>query len=390
MPSVQRKSERGNSIAISISRRNLIGAASAGSALALTQTGGALAQTRSYGADVADVFGPPPGIAQLSRNENPFGPAPCALQAIARYSNEGAYYADRGVAKLIAMIAERHGIDSDRVVLSSGSTEVLKCAALGLPAQGEILCPELFWDTTVKYAERKGVKVRHVALASDLSIDLAAMKTAIGPDVGLIHICNPNNPTGMSLDGNSLRAFVRSIDPGIIVLIDEAYMELTARPDYTTMADLLHERENLVICRTFSKIYGMAGLRLGYAMTSPAIAQTLRDYLMSFGGNTAGLAAGIASYNDEPFLKASRAHILEARGAIMAAVKSCGLTTCPSDASFVYVKVPDADALYKAMAEAKVDIRPAYGKWTKWSRVSTGRLPDIDRYAKVLRTFYGA
>lgn len=379
-------------MSIPLSRRHLISAASTGATLALTgHAGRAVAAPRTLmPASITDTFGAPPGVAQLSRNENPFGPAPSALQAMALTAGQGAYYADRGVKRLIAMIAERHGLDSDCVVLSSGSTEVLKCAALGLCDRGDILCPELFWDTTVRYAQRKGAKVRHVPLGMDMGIDLAAMKSALDPDVGLVHICNPNNPTGMSLDGDALRTFIRGIAPDVVVLVDEAYMELAARPEYTSVVDLLKERENLIVCRTFSKIYGMAGLRLGYAMTSPPLAQTLRDYLMSFGGNSAALAAGIASYDDQPFLRASKAHIWEAREAIMAAVHSCGLSACPSDASFVYVKVPNADALYKAMAEAHVDIRPAYGKWTQWSRVSTGNMEDIARYARVLKAFYDA
>ena len=376
---------------IEISRRLLLAGAGAGGAVALAGTPlSAIAAEPDFGAEAADVFGPPPGIAQLSRNENPFGPSPSALQAVTQNASKGSYYADRGIRKMLDLIAESHALGAENVVLSSGSTEVLICAAMALPQDKAILCPDLFWDTTVNYAAHKGAKVKRVPLGSDMGIDLPAMKAAIGPDVGLIHICNPNNPTAMSLDGDALRAFIRSVDPAIPVLIDEAYMELTARPDYTSMLDLLGERENLIITRTFSKIYGMAGLRLGYALTSPAIAETLRGYLMSFGGNTAGLAAGIASYNDAAFLKYSKAHIIEAREAIMDAVKSCGLTALPSDASFVYVKVPDADALFNAMAEAKVDIRPAYGKWKQWSRVSTGKMEDVKRYAKVLRAYYGA
>ena len=378
---------------IEISRRLLLAGAGAGGALALAGSGRAAAAPAAgpaYGPAAAAVFGPPPGVAQLSRNENPFGPAPSALQAITQNAANGAYYADRGVRKMIDLIAERYGLGVENVVLSSGSTEVLTCAAMALPGDKAILCPDLFWDTTVQYAAKKGGKVTRVPLGADMGIDLAAMKAAIGPDTGLIHICNPNNPTAMSLDGDALRAFIRSVDPAIPVLVDEAYMELTARPEYTSVVDMLGERENLIICRTFSKIYGMAGLRLGYALTSPAIAEILRGYLMSFGGNTAALAGGIASFNDEAFLKHSKAQILESREAIMAAVKSCGLTALPSDTNFVYVKVPDADALFKAMAEAKVDIRAAYGKWTQWSRVSTGKMEDVKRYAAVLRAFYGA
>ncbi|MCT2400937.1 pyridoxal phosphate-dependent aminotransferase [Novosphingobium mangrovi (ex Huang et al. 2023)] len=379
---------------IEISRRLMLAGAGAGSALAFAGTGrtafAATGSTPDFGPEAADVFGPPAGIAQLSRNENPFGPAPSAIQAIAQNASKGAYYADRGLRKMLDMVAERYSLGVENVVLSSGSTEVLICAAMALPEDKAILCPDLFWDTTVKYAARKGAKVKRVPLGADMAVDLTAMKAAIGPDVGLVHICNPNNPTAMSLDGDALRAFIRSIDPAIPVLIDEAYMELTARPEYTSMVDLLAERENLIITRTFSKIYGMAGLRLGYALTSPAIAETLRGYLMSFGGNTAGLAAGIASYNDAAFLRYSKSHIVEAREAIMEAITSCGLTALPSDTNFVYVKVPDADALFSAMAEARVDIRPAYGKWKQWSRVSTGKMEDVQRYAKVLRAFYGA
>lgn len=377
---------------IEISRRLLLAGAGAGGALSLTGPARAAPpRPPAYGAAAAAaVFGPPAGVAQLSRNENPFGPAPSALQAIAQNAANGAYYADRGVRKMVEMIAERYGVGVEKVVLSSGSTEVLTCAAMALPGDKAILCPDLFWDTTVQYAAKKGTKVQRVPLGADMAIDLAAMKAAIGPETGLIHICNPNNPTAMSLDGDTLRTFIRSVDPAIPVLVDEAYMELTARPEYTSMIDLLGERENLIICRTFSKIYGMAGLRLGYALTSPGIAERLRGYLMSFGGNTAALAGGIASFNDEAFLKYSRASIVEARQSIMEAVTSCGLTALPSDANFVYVKVPDADALFKAMAQANVDIRPAYGKWTQWSRVSTGKMEDVQRYTKVLRAFYGA
>lgn len=377
-----------------LSRRALIGSAAAGTTLGLAATGAsrsALAVSPvPPPSNAAALFGPPAGLAQLSRNENPYGPSPKARQAIAEACTNGAYYADRGLARLTDMIAERHSLSAKQVVVSSGSTEVLSCASLSLSGKGAILCPELFWDTTVTYAERKGAPLKRVPLGKDMGIDLAAMKAAITPEIGLIHICNPNNPTAMSLDGDALRTFIRAVDPAITVLVDEAYLELTARPDYTSVVDLLAERENLIVCRTFSKIYGMAGLRLGYALTSEAMAARLQGYLMSFGGNTAGLAAGIASYNDEPFLRYSKDHILEARAAILEAVAQAGLTALPSDASFVYVKVPDADALHAAMAKAQVAIRPAYGPWTQWSRVSTGKMPDVARYAETLKRFYQA
>lgn len=367
---------------IGFSRRSLIGATATGTALVM---GGAQALAKAAPAADKPLFGPAPGVALLSRNENPYGPAPSALRAISDAAPKGCYYSMAGSEVLAPMIAERHGVKPENIVLGNGSTEVLSAAALAWAAKGEIVAPELFWDTTVEYAEAKGAKVNRVPLASDMGIDLAALAAAVTPNTGLVHICNPNNPTGMVLDGNQLRQFVRSVSPKATVLVDEAYNELTDKPDYNSVVELVKEGHNLIVCRTFSKIYGMAGLRVGYAITTPEMAEVIRGYLMSFGGNEAGLAAAIGSYNDTAFLTYSKQRIVEARGLILDAVKSAGLTALPSQTNFVYVKVPDADTLQKAMAEQNIMIRGSYGpKWTRWSRVSTGKIEDVKRYAAAL------
>lgn len=366
---------------LQLSRRSLIGAAGAAPLIAS-------AGARAFAAPMvpADppVFGPAPGIALLSRNENPFGPAPSAIAAMADAAAKGCYYADGGLRKLTAVLAERFGVGADQVVIGSGSTEVLCSAALSVRDKGAILCPELFWDTTVLYAEKQGAKVKRVPLGADMGIDLDALAAGIGPDVAMVHICNPNNPTGMLFDPAKLAGFIASVSPDVIVLIDEAYNELTAVPEQASMAALVKTHPNLIICRTFSKIYGMAGLRVGYAITSPALAKSIQPYLMSFGGNTAGLAAAIASYNDTSFTTASKQAVLEARGIMEDAAKGLGLAVLPSQTNFLYVKVPDADAVQKGMAARGIMIRGAYGKWTQWSRVSCGKIADVKRYAAAL------
>ena len=360
-----------------MNRRTLIAAGGVASSLIATRAA-ALAPA------AAPVFGPAPGLAQLSRNENPYGPAPAAVRAMAEAATKGCYYSDTAYGRLTDMIAERFGLSKEQVLVGSGSTEVLSAAALAYGAKGTILAPGLFWDTTVQYGERKGVKVRRVALSPDMAIDLAGLAAAVTPDVSLVHICNPNNPTGMVLDGDQLRAFVRAVGPKTTVLVDEAYNELTDRPDYSSVAALVKEGHNLIVCRTFSKIYGMAGLRVGYALAQPEVVQMLAGYSMSFGGNSAGLAAAIASYDDTAFTRFSRERILEARGIMEGAVKKAGLTALPSEANFLFVKVPDADALRDAMAGRQIAIRGAYGPWKTWSRVSTGRIEDVKRYAEAL------
>jgi histidinol-phosphate aminotransferase len=193
----------------------------------------------------------------------------------------------------------------------------------------------------------------------------------------------------MLIPASDLRAFADTVTPRATLLVDEAYNELTDAPGDNTLIDLARAGRDVIVCRTFSKIYGMAGMRVGYAITTEENADLIRGYLMSFGGNVAGVAAAIASYSDTGFLEESRAMVLEGREMILDAVARAGLTALPSQTNFVYVKVPDADKVQAAMGERGIRIRGAYGPWTQWSRVSTGRLEDVERYAKALPEVIG-
>jgi len=384
-------SEGADSGAARVRRREVLAAgALAGALLAPAGPAAAVAATqaratRAAGASgLAPLFGPTDGVALLSRNENPFGPAPSALAAIRETAAEGCYYANRGLDRLRAMIAERAGLAREQVVVSSGSAEVLSAIALAFARRGAFLCPELFWDAPARYGERVGARVVRVPLAPDMGIDLAAITRAVTPETALVLLCNPNNPTGRTLPPAELRAFVRGLPPSVTVLVDEAYNELTADPEGNSALGLLKEGRRVIVTRTFSKIYGMAGLRVGYALMPGDLAGEIEPLLMSFGGNTAGLAAAIASFDDAAFLARSRAAIAEAREMIVEAARAAGLVSLPSEANFVFIRVPDADALQKAMAARGVMIRGSYGRWKEWSRVSTGRLEDVRRFAALL------
>ena len=360
-------------------RRNFL----AGAGLATGLSAVPLASSAAAETTVSD-FGPMNGTALLSRNENPYGPAPSAIKAIAENAKMGCYYTDRALEKLHMMIAERHSVDPKQVVVGSGSTEILCAISIAWGREGAILCPDLFWDTTVKYGERQGVKSIRVPLTSEMNVDLAGIEAGLTDEVSLVQICNPNNPTGVLIPAADLRAFATKAAPKATVLVDEAYNELTDAPDDNTMIDMVRSGADLIVCRTFSKIYGMAGLRVGYAITSEQNAERIRSHMMSFGGNLGGVAAALGCYNDFDFLAKSRAMVLEGREMIMEAVAKSGLTALPSQTNFVYVEVPDADAVQKAMKERGIRIRGAYGPWTQYSRVSTGMLADVERYAKAL------
>ena len=365
---------------LALSRRSLLGAASAGTALAFAGTP-ALGETRAS----LPQFGPAPGVAWLTFNENPYGPSPKALEAMARTASTGCYYADDAAERLHAMIAERFGLPGEQVVIGNGSTELLTAAAATLGKRGPIVCPELLYDQPVEYARAQGAQVIRVPLKPDMGVDLEAMAAAAAKSkAALIYLCNPNNPTAMLIDGGTMRAFIDRVGPGTTVLVDEAYNELTDKPEESSVVDLVKAGRNVIVCRTFSKIYGLAGLRVGYALAVPEQAGMIRDGLMTLLLSSASLAAAIASLEDPAFATLSRNRIFQGRQIILEATKKLGLETLPSQANFVFVRVPDADAVAKRMAERKIIIRGAYGKWTQWSRVSTGKIEDVKRYAAAL------
>lgn len=338
---------------------------------------------------VGGMFGPRDGVALLSRNENPYGPSAKAQAAAELATAKGAYYADTASIVLTKLIAEKYGVTPEQVVIGTGSGEVLNAIALAWKPKGAYLGPELFWDTTAKWGVKLGGTLKTVPMTPDMAVDLPGIAAAVDDTVGLVHIVNPNNPTGLLIDGNTLRGFIKTVAPKKTVLIDEAYNELVPDPDYSSMIDMVRAGHDVIITRTFSKIFGMAGMRVGYAITSPANAALIRSYMMT-SLNASGLAAAIASYEEEDFKSFSKGKIVEAREMIVASAKAAGLPVLTPTANFIFVKVADADKVQKAMAAKGVMIRGTYGKWREWSRVSTGRIEDVARYCKALPEVVGA
>jgi len=335
----------------------------------------------------APAYGPPPGVAKLNANENPYGPSESALLAMFEATRQGAYYVGESVSRLKAMIAERHGLTPAHICLSSGSSGALTYLARSKLGEGAILGPDLFWDTTAKMATRQGGEIRRLPPSADLGIDLDAMYRAITDEVALVHVTNPNNPTGLVLDGARLREFCRKASRKATVLIDEADNELTDRPDYYSMVDLVRAGHDVVVARTFSKIYGLAGMRVGYLMAAPETIEEVMAYgLGDYAMNQAGMAAAVASYNDHGFLEMSRSRIVEGRDMVTSAVQAVGLRALPSATNFVFVDLGalNAEDFRQEMAQRNVLIRGIYGDYRNWSRVSMGRLEDVARYVKAL------
>ena len=332
----------------------------------------------------------PAGQIRLVFNENPYGPSPKALEAVAKILPKTAYYPGAIEQDLPALFMERHRLSPDQVFLASGSNEGLQAAMMAFGKQGKVISPSLTYSDHLAYAERLGIAVDRIPLRGDMSIDLDAMARAVDDTVGLVYLCNPNNPTGMAIDGDELRAFCRELSPRVPILIDEAYNELTDKPDYTSMVDLVREGANVLITRTFSKIFGMAGLRVGYGMGHPDMVKVVKDHVMAW-PNGVGLYAAYHSYLDDAFIDFSRQKILQGRAMVNATFRRHGIEPLPSQTNFVYADIGrNASDFKKEMAANNVIIRGAYDGHENYSRVSMGRIEELEIFDRVFSRLFTA
>ena len=330
----------------------------------------------------------PPGQIRLMFNENPYGPSPKALAEVAKILPKTAYYPGAIEDDLMGLFMARHQLDRKQVFLASGSNEGLQAAMMAFGKHGKVISPALTYSDHLQYAEKLGVAVHRVPLREDMAIDLEAVARAVDDSVSLVYLCNPNNPTGMAIDGDELRSFCREVSPRVPILIDEAYNELTDRPDYTSMVDLVRGGSNILITRTFSKIFGMAGLRVGYGMGHPDIVSVVNDNVMAW-RNGVGLYAAYHSYLDEDFIAFSREKILQGREMVNATFRRHGIEPLPSQTSFVYADIRrDADVFKARMAERNVKIRGTYEGYDTFSRVSMGRIEELEVFDRIFSEVY--
>ena len=329
------------------------------------------------------VYGPREGLAQLHWNENYYGPSELAIKAIKESSHKGAYYPDLLVNRLKAMIAERHDLDTQNITISAGSTQALSYLAQVKSRENPIATTQLTWDSHLGYAQNIGGTVIRIDNGDNLEINLKAIESISAKNVSSVSIVNPNNPTGLLLDSNELRASIINMSKNTLVIIDEAYNEITNKPDDNSMIDLVRDGYNVAVSRTFSKIYGLAGERIGYIIAQPDVVDAIKNNGSGeFSVSMGGLAGAIASYNDEAFLKFSKSMILEAKEMVYEGITSNGLTALPSETNFIFVNLGDIDAndFRDEMLKMNILIRGKYGDFNQWSRISMGKLEDIQRY----------
>ncbi|WP_269713961.1 pyridoxal phosphate-dependent aminotransferase [Caulobacter sp. NIBR2454] len=345
---------------------------------------GALAGSLMF-AETASAAGPVVG--PLNITENPHGPPARAVEAARNVVHTVANYPHAEETRLIAKIAAENGLKPENVVITTGSLEMLSLITAFWTQGGVQLLPSLTYDTHAKYAARQGLPNRRAPMAADFQIDFAAMTAGLGPDVKLAYVCNPNNPTGLLADPAALRAWCRQTAKTVPVVVDEAFIDLLPDPEVHSVADLVREGHDVIVAGTFSKAYGLAGLRLGYALATPQRAMKIRSVLAT-SHNTPALVAAEVAYKDRPYLAAAAATTAKGRAIIEGACKAAGLRTLPSVASYVWADLgPDAAGILKRLETKGVLLRQFGDAYPQWARIAV-REPEA--LAALVRELPGA
>lgn len=332
---------------------------------------------------------PPPGTILLNGNENPYGPSPAAREAILASADSAPRYADATIEELVRQIAAREGLPAAQVWVGSGSGELLRMAALlaSTTAPGsELIACKPTYEELPEFAGRLGLQVKWVAPDAAHRHDLDAMRAAVTGRTRLIYICNPNNPTGTAVTRAALEEFIRAVPATVTVIVDEAYIDFVEGAGFSSVASLVSQVPNLIVLRTFSKLHGLAGLRIGYSLASAETARPFADLSLVWPNNT-GLRAALASYNDKAFLQSTRASILADRARLHAAIDELGLPRTDAQGNFVFfdTRVPLQGYRDRMLAQGLKVGRPFSG-YDTWSRVSIGRTEEIDRFLAALPT----
>ena len=326
----------------------------------------------------------PEEIIKMASNENPLGPSPKALLAMQEAVKEVHIYPDGGGWKLRRAIAEKFGLELNNVILGSGSNEVIEFIGHAFLKPGDnIITAEhafLVYNLMAKVFGADTIEVPDPGLIHDLD----AMAAAITPNTKEIFIANPNNPTGTLVTQEQIDRFMEKVPPHVMVVFDEAYYEFLDNPPDTLK--YVREGRNVIILRTFSKIQGLAGLRIGYGLGKPEIIEILQRTRQPFNTNSIAQAGALAGLLDEEHQNETKRITDQGRAFLEAQFSAMGLSYVPSYANFVLVKVGDGNEVFRRMMDKGVIVRAmAAYKLPEWVRISVGTPEQCERCIQVLK-----
>ena len=320
----------------------------------------------------------------LSSNENPYGPSAKALDAAAKAAANR--YPDALEDAAREAIANHHGVAAEQVLLGCGSSEILQMADEAFSGPGKkVVAAEPTFEAVLAYAKVVKADGIKVPLTPDFRHDLAKMASACDASTGLVYVCNPNNPTATIVTGDEMAAFAAAVPAAATILVDEAYHHFVEDPRYRSSLELIAMRPNVVVARTFSKIYGMAGMRLGYAVSSKETIAAMAPYASWSNANAGVLAAAAASLADPDLVPRQRKLLNDTRKWLVSELTKQGYRTMPSEANFVMIDVGGDVAPYiQAFRAKKILVGRKFPSLPNWLRVTVGRREEVSAFLAAL------
>jgi histidinol-phosphate aminotransferase len=326
-------------------------------------------------------------VIKLASNENPLGPSPKAIEAITKYSKDVNLYPDQNSYELTGVIAEKLDLPADNVIVGNGSDEIMMLMALAYISAGDEVVVSLntfsTYETVSKLMEASMVRIN----LKNYKYDLEAMANTASARTKLIFVCNPNNPTGTINTQRELDLLVSKAPAGTIIVIDEAYRDYVESKEYPNSLEYVKSKKNVIVTRTFSKIYGLAGLRVGYAVAKPEIIRYLSLVRMPFSVNRLAQYAAVASLGDSFHVDASKKNNTEGKSFLYGELDKLGLSYIKTEANFIMINLnDDADIVFMQMMRRGVIIRPLTSFGMPGAiRVTIGTPEQNKKFLHVLR-----
>ena len=344
-----------------------------------------------FQSDTISEFAPPslPELstlkARLHWNENPYGPSPKAVNAFKEVASSGNFYSWDNLGAFVKKVAKKEGVAPDQIMTGPGSSDLLeKTAVVLFQNGGNVVSADPCYMSLIQVVRASGGDWKPVKLTPDFQHDLDAMEAAIDSETKLVYITNPNNPTATKTDTKKLYDFCDRVSQKIPVFVDEAYLELTPEGLSNSMAPLIAKGRDVFVTRTFSKIHGMAGLRMGYMLANKMQLDKINEITrggMGISGPT--IQAAIASMDDTDFLKSCKAKISENREYTMKELKARSFDPMPSSANFIIFELPkaiDPNAFLTEIYSKKITVKAMRFWDTNWCRVSVGTADNMKMF----------
>lgn len=326
------------------------------------------------------------GVVRLSANENPYGPSPKALKAMSDSFGIVCRYPDEHNNRLIEKLAKLNGVAVDQVLLGDGSGEILKVCADTFtgPTQGKLVAADPTFESILDHAKTNGAEVTKVPLNPTFGHDLSKMSASASK--GLIYVCNPNNPTASITPKAEVREFIEKTPAETMILMDEAYFHYADSADYESVVPIIKDHPNLIVARTFSKIYGMAGLRCGYCIAQKDVIEKLRPHQSWDSVNCLASIAAAASLDDASQLSNGRKLNTEARSFVIGELDKMGYKQIPSQANFIMFdcKKPVVP-LIQAMKEKNVHVGRLFPALPNHMRLTIGKKSEMEKFVSAFK-----